>query len=87
MTKIDSGSIDPGEWAFTGKTLEDQNLWFSWNEQMEESLDDIDHHANNYQYYMGQGTIHSILTDAFATTLIPHPFYDEHSAEGIWFSD
>jgi hypothetical protein len=87
MTKIDSGVIDPAKWGFTGTTAEDQNIWFSWNWQMEESLDDIANHTNNYQYYIGEGYIHSILTDAFATQLIPHPFYDEHSAEDVWFSD
>ncbi|MGZ8947379.1 MAG: pectin acetylesterase-family hydrolase [Methylococcaceae bacterium] len=87
MTKIDNGSIDPAEWSFTGATQEDQNFWFSWNGKMEESLDDINFHTNNYQYYMGKGIVHTVLTDAFATELIPHPFYDEHSAESVWFSD
>jgi len=36
---------------------------------------------------MGEGSIHTVLTDAFATAFVPHPFYDEHSAEGVWFSD
>ena len=87
MTKIDSGFIDPLDWGFTGATQEDQGIWFSWNKQMEDSLADIDYHTVNYQYYMGQGTVHTILTDAFATASIPHPFYDEHSANNVWFSD
>ncbi|MDD1627838.1 MAG: pectinacetylesterase family protein, partial [Methylococcaceae bacterium] len=53
MTMIDAGSIDPALWGFTGATPEDQNIWFSWNWRMEESLDDINVHTKNYQYYMG----------------------------------
>ncbi|MEI6066922.1 MAG: pectin acetylesterase-family hydrolase [Methylococcaceae bacterium] len=87
MTMIDAGSINPVEWGFTGTTPEDQNIWFSWNWRMEESLDDINVHTKNYQYYIGQGTVHTILTDAFAPSPSIHPFYDEHSAEGVQFSD
>jgi len=35
--------------------------------------------------YRQMDIVHTVLTDAFATTLIPHPFYDEHSAEGVRF--
>lgn len=84
MTLIDGGSTNPSEWGLTGKT---DPFFDSWNWQMELSLDDIADTKINHQFYIGEGTVHTILTDSFATESIPHPFYDEHSAEGIWFSD
>lgn len=85
MTMIDGGFIDPALWGLD--ITIDGPLFGLWNWRMENSLDDINLHTNNYQYYMGKGSIHTVLTDAFATASIPHPFYDEHSAEGVWFSD
>ena len=90
---IDGGSIDPAIWGLNASDSSvfgygnKQSVFEYWNWQMENSLDDINLHTSNYQYYMGQGSVHTILTDAFATTLIPHPFYDEHSAEGVRFSN
>jgi len=86
MTKIDSGFIDPPDWIITGSE-EDNMLFGLWNWRMEGSLDDITHNTNNYQYYNGQGNVHTILTDAFAPAPTIHPFFDEHSAEDVWFTD
>ncbi len=95
MTMIDGGSTDPEYWGFTydeNGTLstEDQKLFGFWNWQMELSLDVIAENTDNYQYYigrMGYGTIHTILTDAFATENFPQPFYNEDTAEGVLFTD
>ena len=38
------------------------------------------------RYYIGEGSIHTILTDDFATEAQPHPFYDEQSAQGVRFT-
>lgn len=51
------------------------------------SYDYLSDTTDNYQYYIGAGTVHTVLTDAFATPGIPHPFYDEQSAQGVKFSD
>ena len=54
---------------------------------MTASFDYLSSTTDNYQYYIGAGSVHTILTDAFATPEIPHPFYDEVSAQGVKFSD
>ncbi|MCK5665630.1 MAG: hypothetical protein KAI17_19215, partial [Thiotrichaceae bacterium] len=69
---------------------EDQQIFGLWNWQMQSSefsLAATADNTDNFQYYIGAGTIHTILTDAFATDETPHPFYDENSAEGVWFTD
>lgn len=83
MTMIDNGFTDPNDW---GLTYADE-LFGVWNIQAEISLDDIADNTDNYQFYIGAGAVHTILTDAFAIESIPHPFYDENSAEGVWFAD
>ena len=55
------------------------------SERRMQSLDYLSNTTKNYQYYIGEGSIHSILTDAFATDINPHPFYEEQSADNVPF--
>ncbi len=95
MSMIDGGSTAPEEWGFSydddGQlSIDDQELFGFWNGQMqysEFSLAAIADNTDNFQYYIGAGTVHMILTDAFAINENHHPFYDENSAEGVWFTD
>ncbi len=84
MTSLDLGVLDPELWALTAA---DFGLFGYWNEQMNLSLESLEESTDNYQYYIGEGTVHTILTDAFATGPEHHPFYDESSAEGVLFTD
>lgn len=85
MTQLDAKEYNPEDWAF--EFPEDNILFGSWNFQMESSLQSIADMTDNYQFYIGEGTVHTILTDDFATDPDHHPFYDEHSAEGVFFTD
>lgn len=92
MTMIDDDFTDPDDWRFIYNedgtlSTEDKELFGSWNWQMELSLDDIADDTDNYQYYIGAGYVHTILTDAFAINEFHHPFYQEQSAEGVLFTD
>ncbi|MFQ3234549.1 MAG: hypothetical protein ACI9C4_000100 [Paraglaciecola sp.] len=84
MDQLDNGNTNPILWALN----ETDFLYFKqWNERMTASHDYLSETTDNYQYYIGAGNVHTILTDAFATPGIPHPFYDEQSAQGVKFSD
>lgn len=85
MDKLDNGITDPLEWGLTGADFAE--YFVPWNSGMESSLEYIASMTANYQYYIGDGSVHSILTDAFATGPDHHPFYDENSAEGVLFTD
>lgn len=84
MEFTDNGSTDPVEW---GLSANDQLLFGEWNYRMETSLDTLSNSTKNYQYYIGAGTVHTVLTDAFAPDANTHPFYDENSAQGVVFTD
>jgi hypothetical protein len=84
MDQLDRGNDEPDTWLLS---LPEDGVYFAeWNFRMESSVDFIAANTNNYQYYIGEGTVHTILTDAFATELIPHPFYDERSAGNLRFT-
>jgi len=84
MDQLDRGNDEPNTWLLS---LPDDGVYFAeWNFRMESSVDFIAANTNNYQYYIGEGTVHTILTDAFATELIPQPFYDEKSAGNLRFT-
>lgn len=84
MDQLDRGNYEPDTWLLS--LPEDGVYLAEWNFRMESSVDFIAMNTNNYQYYIGEGTVHTILTDAFATELIPHPFYDERSAGNLRFT-
>jgi hypothetical protein len=83
MDQNDRGNSNPFTW---GITEYDYMYFAEWNARMEASLTLLSETTNNYQYYIGSGNIHTILTDAFATPEVPHPFYQEHSAENVKFT-
>jgi hypothetical protein len=83
MDQLDMGNDNPLTW---GLTEEDFVYFYEWNLRMETSLTYLSEITDNYQYYIGKGDIHTILTDAFATPEIPHPFYNESSAQGVKFT-
>jgi len=53
-----------------------------WNKRMETSYA-LTASASNYRYYIGKGTVHTVLTDAFAHNI----YYTESSAGGVQFTD
>ncbi|MAD14508.1 MAG: hypothetical protein CL579_00260 [Alteromonadaceae bacterium] len=83
MDQIDQGNNNPFTWALQPSDY----LYFAeWNARMTASFEQLADTTRNYQYYIGQGSIHTIMTDDFATDEVPHPFYDERSARGIRFT-
>jgi hypothetical protein len=84
MDQLDQGNKNPYSWALNDNDF----LYFGqWNARMTASYNYLSDTTDNYQYYIGAGNVHTVLTDAFATPDIPHPFYDEQSAQGVKFSD
>ncbi len=83
MDQLDQGNTNPLTW---GLTAEDGQYFFEWNARMEATEDLLADINENYQFYIGEGSIHTILTDAFATEETPHPFYQERSAENVRFT-
>ncbi|MAD73201.1 MAG: hypothetical protein CML20_00070 [Rheinheimera sp.] len=83
MDQNDLGNTNPFTWGIN----EYDYLYFAeWNARMEASLSFLSETTNNYQYYIGSGNIHTILTDDFATLEVPHPFYQEQSAANLKFT-
>jgi hypothetical protein len=83
MDQNDQGNGNPFTW---GLTEADFLYFYEWNARMLGSVDYLSATSSNYQYYIGSGNIHTVLTDAFATDEIPHPFYQEQSTEGVKFT-
>ncbi|WP_166423146.1 pectin acetylesterase-family hydrolase [Paraglaciecola sp. 20A4] len=83
MDQNDLGNFNPFTWELGAPDY----LYFAeWNARMTASFEYLSETTHNYQYYIGEGNVHTILTDDFATDDIPHPFYDERSAQNIKFS-
>lgn len=83
MDQNDLGNSNPFSWGLN----ESDYLYFAeWNARMEATLAFLSETTTNYQYYIGSGNIHTILTDAFATPEVPHPFYQEQSAANVKFT-
>lgn len=80
--ELDAGNTDPFSW---GLTEEDYLLFLDWNSRMTESYSYLDAVLPNYQYYIGAGQEHSVLTDTYVLTEGLHPFYAERSG-GVPFS-
>lgn len=84
MDQIDQGNTNPYTWDLGPSDF----LYFAeWNARMTASFDYLSDNTNNYQYYIGAGSVHIVLNDDFATAELPHPFYDQHSAQGVVFSE
>ncbi|MDX2367039.1 MAG: pectin acetylesterase-family hydrolase [Colwellia sp.] len=83
MDQLDTLNDDPSTWGLTDV---DYGYFYDWNMSMEASLTYLSENTDNYQYYIGAGNIHTVLTDAFATPETPHPFYAESSAQGVLFT-
>ena len=81
--QLDIGNTNPFTW---GLNETDFLYFYEWNIRMQTSLAQLSATTDNYQYYIGAGNIHTILTDAFATEATPHPFYEEESADNVKFS-
>ena len=83
MDQNDLGNSNPFSWGLN----ESDYLYFAeWNARMEATLAFLSETTTNYQYYIGSGNIHTILTDDFATPEVPHPFYQEQSAANVKFT-
>lgn len=83
MDQTDQGNSNPFTW---GLTASDYMYVAEWNARMEAAATFLSETTDNYQYYIGGGDIHTILTDAFATADVPHPFYQEQSAANVKFT-
>lgn len=86
--QIDRGNLDPASW----KLSESEFLYFlTWHFRMATSINTISAFTWNYQYYLGEGTCHTVLTDFCEQTELPvsspSPFFNEKSAEGVAFKD
>ncbi|GAB3029014.1 pectin acetylesterase-family hydrolase [Bowmanella dokdonensis] len=84
MHQLDRGNMDPFSW---GLQPTDFLYFWEWNLRMELSLTYLSATTHNYQYYIGAGTVHTVLTDTYATEELPHPFYQQDSAQGVAFTD
>ena len=84
MDQIDAGNTNPYTW---GLSEADYLYFIEWNLRMKLSFGLISTTSFNYQYYIGKGMVHTVLTDAFATADMPHPFYMEQSAQDVKFTD
>lgn len=85
MDQIDKGNTDPLSWGL-GTDPIDVFYILEWKLRAESSFSLISSTTSNYQYYIGLGTMHTVLTNAFATPEIPQPFYMESSAGGVLFT-
>jgi hypothetical protein len=80
--QIDQGNLNPSTW---GLTTADYLYFLEWNGRMVTSYEELAAGLANYQYYIADGTEHTVLTDEFATETSLHPFYTQQSADGIKF--
>lgn len=81
MSELDAGNTDVLSW----KLNENDGAYFAeWNARMEASEDLTAATLDNYQYYIGGGNRHTIMTNKFATEEEPNPFYDEKE-DGVKF--
>ena len=76
MVNLDNGVIHPDTWFQIPP-----ESFCEWNNRMEISLNQTNF-AKNYQYYIGAGAVHTVLTDAFGADV----FYNESSAEDVKFT-
>jgi hypothetical protein len=86
--QIDNGNLNPSTWGL-GET--DYNYIIPWQIIMNSSVHLLSAFTWNYQFYVGEGTCHTIMTDfceqnAFPVSS-PSPFYNEQSAKNIVFRD
>ncbi len=86
--QIDRGNLNPSTWQLS----ESEFLYFlTWHFRMVSSISTISAFTWNYQYYLGEGTCHTILTDFCEQTELPvsrpSPFFNEQSAEGVVFRE
>lgn len=83
MQQMDEGQMNPFLWQLSTSELE---YFTSWYQRATQSFDNLASQNANYQYYIAAGAIHTILTDDFATAEMPHPFYDQWSAQFVPFT-
>jgi hypothetical protein len=86
--QVDKGNTDPYSWELSET---DFRYIFPWQIIMNSSVHFLSTFTWNYQFYVGEGTCHIILTDfceqnAFPVSS-PSPFYNEQSAKNIVFRD
>ncbi|GGF77426.1 pectin acetylesterase-family hydrolase [Alteromonas lipolytica] len=70
---IDDGNLNPGDWALSPA---DYMLFGEWSARMRGSHEALDETLPNYQYFIGAGSVHTVLTDIFAEPG-SSPFYEE----------
>jgi hypothetical protein len=75
-SEIDAGNMDPFTWDLTEQ---DYLLFMEWNAAMTGSYSFLNEYVANYQYFIGAGDAHTVLTNTYVTTPGANPFYDERA--------
>lgn len=86
--QIDRGNLNPADWALAPSEF----LYFlTWHVRMGASAHTLSAFTWNYQYYIGEGTCHMVLTDFCEQNALPvsqpSPFFNENSAQGVAFKN
>lgn len=74
FTLYPTNPYDPSTWALNDN---DGPLFEEWSAKMIASYSYLDDLLPNYEFYIGAGIEHSVLTDTYVLTENYHPFYDE----------
>ena len=75
-SEIDAGNMDPFTW---GLTEDDYLLFMEWSAAMTGSYTFLNEYVPNYQYFIGAGDAHTVLTNTYLTAPGENPFYDERA--------
>ena len=75
-SEIDAGNMDPFTW---GLTEDDYLLFMEWSAAMTGSYAFLNEYVPNYQYFIGAGDAHTVLTNTYLTAPGENPFYDERA--------
>lgn len=81
-SEIDAGNRNPLTWALNET---DFPLFVDWNEQMSSSYNYLDQILPNYQYFIGEGDAHTVLTNTYVVDPSDNPFYQERG-DGVTFA-
>lgn len=81
-SEIDAGNMDPFAW---GLSEEDYMLFLEWSAAMTGSYGFLNEYVPNYQYFIGAGDAHTVLTNTYLAAPGENPFYDE-KAGNVRFS-
>lgn len=73
-SEIDAGNLDPFSWALSEA---DYLMFMEWSAAMASSYTFLNENVPNYQYFIGAGDAHTVLTNTYVMEPGVNPFYDE----------